>query len=97
MQIVGGPVGRDVGTVAPDGAHFHTAHCLPDVLPILNVIAVEQELSVCSYNLARNRRRLPKNFSAYPAKHAKGTYKDGNEDYPKFLHDKSSSKIRICF
>ncbi len=72
--------------MAPNRAHLHTAHGLPDVLSVLNVVAGEQDPAICGYNLARNWRRLAEYFCAHPAKNAKRTYKDGNEDYPKFFH-----------
>src|SRR3954453_23714814 len=37
MEPVGGPVGSNVTPVAPDGANFHTAESLPDVVATADV------------------------------------------------------------
>lgn len=37
MEPIGGPVGRDVTTVTPDGADFHAAERQPDVLAAADV------------------------------------------------------------
>ena len=46
MQPVGGPVGRDVAAVAPDGADLHAAERLPDVLAAADVAVGDNDGAV---------------------------------------------------
>ena len=56
MQPVSGPVGSDIAAVAPDRANLHAAERLPDVLPIGDLLGIDDQLSVRRFDANRQRR-----------------------------------------
>ena len=66
MQPVGGPVGRNVTTMAPDGADFHAAERLPDVLATADVTIGHNDGAIGVDDTSGEGRHLLINASANP-------------------------------
>ena len=58
VEIIGAPVGRDVGAVSPDGSNFLSAGGLPDVLSVANGFAGEQHAAVGGDDFAGSGRSV---------------------------------------
>ena len=67
MQPVGGPVRRDVAAMAPDGADFHAAERLPDVLAAADVAIGDNDGAIGVDDTSGEGRHLLINASADPA------------------------------
>src|ERR1044072_252877 len=87
MQIIRRPVGRHVRTMTPNRTALHSAHGLPDVLPVGDLFRRNHDLAISGYDFARNRRRLTENFGADPAQYRKRKYKDCDENKPELFHE----------
>ena len=85
MQIVGAPVGRDVGAMSPDGADFLSADGLPDVLAVLDDGAGKQHLAVGGDDLGRDGRGVVHDLYANSAQNAKRNNQYKCECNPQFL------------
>ena len=67
MQPVGGPIGGNVAAVTPDGAHFHAAESLPDILAAADVAIGDHDGAGGVDDAGGKRRHLLINASADPA------------------------------
>ena len=86
MQPVGGPVGRDVAAVAPDGADFHAAERLPDILAAADVTIGHHDGAVGVDDTSGKGRHLLIDASADPAQDGKRNYQYGGKANPQLLH-----------
>src|SRR4051794_2210524 len=86
MEVVGGPVRRDVAAVPPDRSHFHAAERAPDVLARRDVAAVDDDPAVGRDDAIRQRRRLLIYADAGPAEHGERREHDEGESKPETFH-----------
>src|SRR6185295_15916879 len=57
VQPVGGPIGRDIAAVAPDGAQLLAARRHPGLLAVLDLLAGEENVAARGHYGFGNRRR----------------------------------------
>ena len=73
MQVVGVPVGSDIGTMSPDAPHGLSTDRLPDVLAILDVLTFEEDLSIRRHHLlgegGHGTEDLYSEEAKYPKRH----------------------------
>jgi len=79
MQPVRAPAGRDVGTVAPDGADLLASDGLPHALAVGNGAAGKKKLAAGGVDVGE-RRRLADHFAADAARDREGPQDDDGKD-----------------
>src|SRR5262249_50507946 len=84
MEPVGGPVGRHVAAVTPDGADFHSSQGLPDRLTALDGAIGHDDAPVRRDDALRDGRHVLVDAAADPAQHGKA------EDHHDRQHDPES-------
>ena len=82
VEPVGGPVGRGVGAVAPDGAELLPADGAPDVLAPVDGGAVEDELAVGGLDGLGNGRRHLVDLGAEVEQRGEGDAHGGDQRDP---------------
>ncbi len=92
MQPVGGPIGRDVTAVAPDGADFHTAERLPDILAAADVAIGDHDGAVGVDDAGGEGRHLLIDARADPAQNGETDDQDGGKTNPELFHVIPSSQ-----
>src|ERR1039457_2151826 len=82
MQPVSDPVRRDVRPVSPHRPDFLSADRLPDVLPILDVLSCEQDVTIAGDDTLRDRRSHTINLPPEIPEYRKGTNDDHRQAEP---------------
>ncbi|MNI40283.1 hypothetical protein D3C73_945000 [compost metagenome] len=82
VQPVGGPVGRLVGTVAPDRAHLHAADTLPGGLAVEDVVGAKQRGAIDALHLFGDRWCLAIDLATEPAQQAERHAEDAYQRPP---------------
>src|ERR1035441_4313440 len=82
MQPVRGPVRRDVRPVSPHRPDFLSADRLPDVLPILDVLSCEQDVTIAGDDTLLDWRSHTINLPPEIPEYRKGTNDDHRQAEP---------------
>jgi hypothetical protein len=82
MQPVGGPVGRQVAAVTPDRTDLVSAHGLPDLPALADVLVGEHHLALRGRDHVGLRRSNTINLTAHQQQDRKRRQQDAGEHDP---------------
>ena len=95
VQVIGSPVGGNIRAVSPNRTHFLSAHTLPNILSVFDVVSGEKNVSRFVNHLFGHRWRFLINLSTVKQEHGKRNSNHQKECNPKSFVSHNSTSLMI--